>query len=339
MRDPGQRIHRGPVSQLFNNLHEDETTVIYSKTSYEKAKMVSDRVGLSLPDLYKFKCYHSSYIPFVHYNVPDSIAKVYVGFGGGTAIDIAKYLAKKNGGRCIAVPSMLSTNVFATDKVAEITPEGKETVDGVLPCDVWIDKTLLMESEEQNLCGFADVFSISTALDDWILAKDKGMDEIDVDIFQEACQTLFDAVGLVSEGYDQDKMIDRMFEILCKSGYITNDYGCGRPESGSEHILAKEIEKLTRVHHGVAVTCGIAVMGKVQPMSVVTQEIVPKALKKLGLYDIVKRDIPRDVLYKAISNVRPRLDRYTIIDYHTNLDKDFFVKNADLLIEESGLYD
>lgn len=329
MRNHGQKIRHGEL-KFFFDLLVDGCVLIYSKTSLKKS-------GLVLPD--DVKCYESSSVPFALYNTNEvKGADCYVGFGGGTAIDIAKYLAKKNNAECIAIPSMLSTNVFATDKVAEITPDGKFTVDGVLPSEIWLDNNLIMKSDEQNICGFADIFSIATALQDWMIANDKNKDTIDISIFHKAAEILFDALHTVNDKSLTMDMIDRMFKIICRAGYITNEYGNGRPESGSEHILAKEIEKQIKVHHGLAVTCGIAVMSCIQPPSFV-KSVVNHTLKDLGLYQLVKKNIPRAVLYKAISNVKPRPDRYTIIDYHTNLDKDFFVKNADLLIEESELYD
>lgn len=327
MHDRGQRIVHGVTKAFFEQL--SDSVLIYSKTSLKKS-------GATLPD--NIRCYESSSVPFALYNTNEvKGADYYVGFGGGTAIDIAKYLAKKNNAKCIAIPSMLSTNVFATDKVAEITPDGKFTVDGVLPSEIWLDNDLIMKSDEQNICGFADVFSIATALQDWMIANDKNKDTIDTDIFHRAAEILFDALHLVDGKFVTADNIYPMFSIICRAGYITDEYGNGRPESGSEHILAKEIEKQIKVHHGLAVTCGIAIMSRIQPPSFV-ESVVNHALKDLGLYQLVRKNIPRAVLYKAISSVKPRPDRYTIIDYHTNLDKDFFVKNADLLIEESELY-
>lgn len=338
MLDYGQNIVHGKVRNLFKSLFAahtpKEVVVIGSRTSFDKAY---DMVDFS--DIHCRFC-TSEQVPFEDYlyRAGQDRAEVYVGFGGGTAIDIAKYLAKKNDAQCIAIPSMLSTNVFATDKVAEITPEGKFTTLGVLPSAIWIDESLLMLSKEQNLYGFADVFSIGTALQDWLLAEEQKKDSVDMNIYQETIHIMFDAMDLV-EKYGRNIPSSSMFDVICRSGYVTNKYGSGRPESGSEHILAKEIEKLINVPHGLAVTCGIAIMTQVQPVSMVVTKLLPDTIKRLGLYDEVKRHIEKDVLYKAISNVKPRPDRYTIIDYHSNLDKDFFVNQADYLIEKSGLYD
>ena len=332
MHDWDQAMVHSNIADLFKHLDPDKTVIIYSKTSWEKAIKVGAPV--SPEDI--FICNVSKQIPYSTYDacVNKDIDTI-VGVGGGTAIDIAKYLAYKYSRRCIAVPSMLSTNVFATDKVAEITPKGKITTQGALPDEVWIDEDFLKLSMKENLYGLADAMSIGTALNDWIIAENENNEIIDHKIYGMACETLCDAL---EASITTDNLL-KLCNVIAASGYITNEYGSGRPESGSEHIVAKEIERLLPVPHAVAVTCGIATMGQLQPYSVMVRYLIPTALKRLGLYNDVKKYIKIDVLYKAISNVTARPDRYTIIDHYLKIDKAYFQKHADVIIETSGLYD
>lgn len=325
-----QNIVHSDIADLFPRLDPKTTVLICSRTAWSKAIRVNAPVSPS--DIYM--CEYSEQIPYSAYNKYTDIDTV-VGVGGGTAIDIAKYLATKYSARCIAVPSMLSTNVFATDKVAEITPKGKVTTQGTLPHEVWVDKNFLKLSMKENKYGLADAMSIGTALQDWIIAKNENNEDIDTDIFDEAWKTLMNGIHVAAGDID----ISELYDVIAASGYITNKYGSGRPESGSEHILAKEIESMVKVPHAVAVCCGIATMGQLQPNSFVVQKVIPGALRALGIYDDVKKYIEKDILYKAISSLKPRPDRYTIIDHCFKLDKDFFVNHVDQIIKVSGLYD
>lgn len=323
-----QKVVHGKIKDLLNAGY-DNVAVIASKTSFEKAR---DNLMLDMSD---FPCqvYWSESKPFSTYIPTVGNKKVYIGFGGGTAIDIAKYLAAHYGAKCIAVPTMLSTNVFATNKVAEILVDSKTTVDSVLPEEVWVDTELLKLSMKENMYGLADTFSIGTALIDWGIADNEGKEQVDKSIFEKAEEILFKGLEIT---LDDDIDLQNVYNIISASGYITNIYGSGRPESGSEHILAKEIEKQIKIPHAVAVCCGIAIMGFIQPKSLVVSKIIPDRLRKLGLYDDVKRLVPREVMVSALQNLKPRKDRFTIIDMYPN---GYFKKFAERLIEESKLYD
>ena len=334
MLEYGQKILHGRLPDLLKTL-PDNTTLITSETSEKKANTLYGRMKCDFDFIQR-----SEAVPFDRYS--PCMSDVYVGFGGGTAIDIAKYLAHKYNAKCIAIPSMLSTNVFATDKVAEIYLDkyrvNKRTINSKMPDEVWLDTELLKLSQRENMFGLVDVFSISTALHDWSVALAMGAEDVNKDIYERAL-SLLDKAGKVALNIieNEELSIEDAFEVISEAGYITNEYGSGRPESGSEHILAKQIELNVRVPHAVAVTCGIAIMKNVQEFNVFNH--VPVILKNLGMYDRVKETVKREVLYKAISDLQPRPDRYTIIDFHTKFDKEFFVKNAGYLIERSGLYD
>lgn len=263
-----------------------------------------------------------------------SNADTYIGFGGGTAIDIAKYLAKEYNARCVAIPSMLSTNAFATNKVAKVTPDNKITVDGVLPHEIWYDDEILALSKTENIYGLADAFSIYTALYDW----ETSSEPINNDIFKRAWNTYMDALEYTHKHKRSQKEI---FDILLEAGYITNDYGSGRPESGSEHIVAKEIEKLIKIPHALAVVCGISIISIIQGRPQDEIDANRRAFDIMGIMHSIRQRVPRDILEQALMNVRPRHDRETC------LNKDCFVyydkgKKLDAirqLINESRVYE
>ena len=94
-------------------------------------------------------------------------AELIIGFGGGTAIDIAKYIGNKLERYVVAIPSMLSTNVYSTDKVLMSENQKVNTLDSKLPNLIIYDENVLKLFPIENLYGFADVLTIYTASKDW----------------------------------------------------------------------------------------------------------------------------------------------------------------------------
>ena len=299
-----QRICRGSVKKLFKDEFSNNSIMIASATSLRKAysnKLFTLKDTTSRQIVWGANRNFDEYLKF-------NGADTYIGFGGGTAIDIAKFLAKENNARCIAIPSMLSTNAFATNKVAKVTSDNKITIDSVLPDEIWYDEDIVATSKTENIYGLADAFSIYTALYDW----DVSGEEIDRNIYKRAWNTYMDALEYVQKRKKSQKEI---FDILLEAGYVTNDYGTGRPESGSEHIIAKEIEKLVKVPHALAVVCGICIMSKLQNRPDKEFDENYRAFEGMGIIDAIREKISINTLVQALMNVRPRQDRVTQLDF------------------------
>lgn len=262
--------------------------------------------------------------------VPEGINVIF-GLGGGTAIDYAKYVAYKRSIKCCAIPSMLSTNVFATNKVSVFNAEEKHTENGVLPDEVLVDKALLRKSYQENLYGLIDSFSIFNALRDWKLATSHKIIPMDEDIYARAEYLLICAVDLANNIIDTG-VVDYLclFEIIRQSGYITNDYGSGRPESGSEHIMASAIEVKHTIPHALAVTLGIFIMTYYYNKSnyitghkdAVLFENLP--FERLNILDKVNEvGLQYSEVFEILKNLKPRKDKFTLVDLLEVKEQDY----------------
>lgn len=237
-----------------------------------------------------------------------------VSIGGGTATDVAKYIATTMDVPFVCIPPMLSTNAYATNKVALVVGDEKITLDAKLADEIILDEWLIEQSSLQNLYGLADVFSIHTALFDWKLAHDAIDEEVDPEIFAMAERLLLRTCEHVLHNSIEEIMSQtgELFALIGESGYITNLYGTGRPESGSEHIFAKRIEKLIDVHHGLSVSVGVILMSLLQ--NNYSDEVV-RCLQKIGVFNKARDyGLSKNILAQALRDVRPRSDRYSIID-------------------------
>ena len=294
--------------KYIENLKQNEL-IIYSPTSIEKNNIKNNQcLMVNWQDLTKNI---NKIDEFIKKN--NTISSV-VSYGGGSAIDIGKYIANKLDIDFVCIPSMLSTNSYATDKVALIKENKKMTLNAKVPDKIIIDNELLNLSKDENIYGLADVFSIYTALYDWKIAEKDILEKIDDNIYNMAEKLLKEVLEFVNnnELNDISENNIKLFQFIGTAGYITNLYGTGRPESGSEHIFAKEIERRINIPHGMSVSIGIIIMSIIQEQY---NEDVVKAIMKLRILDKIKKfNLNFKIITDILKNIKPREDRYTIIN-------------------------
>ena len=173
-------------------------------------------------------------------------------------------------------------------------------------------------SKDENIYGLADVFSIYTALYDWKIAEKDILEKIDDNIYNMAEKLFKEVLEFVNNNELKDISENniKLFQFIGTAGYITNLYGTGRPESGSEHIFAKEIERRINIPHGMSVSIGILVMGLMQDRDVLD---ILKAIKKLNVFGQVnKYGLNKEIIKKSLIDLKPREDRYSIVNRYEN---------------------
>lgn len=297
------------ISEYIDTLDKNKL-LIFSPTSIRKIKISNDKIQMeNWHSITKNKQKIDKYIESIDSRIDEIIT-----FGGGSVIDIGKYIAYKLNIKCTCIPSMLSTNSYATNKVAIIKNEKKITLNAKMPDKIIIDNMVLKLSEKENLYGLADVLSIYTALYDWKIANEDINEKIDENIYKEAEKLLKEVINFINTN-TFSKITEnnlKLYEFIGRAGYITNLYGTGRPESGSEHILAKEIESKINLPHGISVSIGIIIMSIIQNQY---NEDIAKAIMKLKILDKGKEhDLNMKIIVESLKNIKKREDRYTIIN-------------------------
>ena len=305
------------VGDFISNL-TNETLLIYSPTSLKKVNGGNEINAnlISTTELSK----NISIIGEKIKGFPNNL-KLIVALGGGSAIDIGKYISYVMNKKLIAIPSMLSTNVYSTNKVALIVNGNKTTLSAKMPDEIIIDCYFLRKSSKYNLYGLVDIFSIYTALYDWKIADNNNIEKIDKEIFNQATELLKETLLFVKNKSPKEveKNIEQIYKIVGNAGLITNIYGTGRPESGSEHILAKEIEQHIKIHHGISVSISIIIMSLIQKQP--SKEIYDILLKIGALNNLEEKGITRKFLFKILKTLKTRPDRYSIVDIYNRDDK------------------
>ena len=193
---------------------------------------------------------------------------VVVGIGGGSCVDMAKYIAWKRGCRMILVPSIISVDAPLTNTVAVRENKKVKYIGDIYPEEVIVDYDLIQQApKELNRAGACDIASIHTGLFDWKLAHERVGERYDEAIAKEARTCLEELDRNAGEVYDvTPKGIDTVVDLFRREVEFCARFGNSRPEEGSEHIVAYAIEHLTRRHfiHGDLVGLGIFLMSRLQ---------------------------------------------------------------------------
>lgn len=306
------------IYNYLNNINKN-TLFIYSPISIEKLKL--DNKQMVMENWHNIS---KNIIQIDKYIEKLNNIKEIVTFGGGSTIDIGKYIADKLNIKYTCIPSMLSTNSYATNKVALIKNGKKITLEAKMPDKIIIDSDILKLSKNENLYGLADVLSIYTALYDWKIANEDIRENIDKEIYQKAENLLNEVLEFIENNSLNEIIQDniQLFKFIGIAGYITNLYGTGRPESGSEHIMAKEIERRIEIPHGISVSLGIIIMTIMQKRSL---DRILRCMKKIKVIDKIQEyGISKEFITSCLEDLKPREDRYTIVNrcYKDKLYKD-----------------
>lgn len=240
----------------------------------------------------------------------NNISKI-VAVGASKIIDQAKYISFKLNVPLIVIPSILSTNAFSTDK-AVLGVEGKSTsVDVRAPDEVYIVYSLLdmVSPRYYNRFGLIDVLSIYTAVKDWDIAIAEKQAIVAVEYF--FAKAILEAFLNVSSELETNYY--NITKLLLQSGLVVGMYGDGRPESGSEHIIAKAIESKISCFHAHSVSFGILTVMKLQNS---WEENIALLARDIPDW---KSDYGRNILGQIEKNllyidIKSRPNRYTVLD-------------------------
>jgi glycerol dehydrogenase-like iron-containing ADH family enzyme len=191
-----------------------------------------------------------------------------IGFGGGLAIDTAKFLSWKLNRKLIQIPSIISTDAFLTHEIGVRIDNKVRYIGKAIPEQIIIDFEIIKSAPKVlNYAGTCDVLSICTALGDWKIANEKFGDDMDPKIFEKArncAQNLIDDALVIKTM--EEEGIRKLVEYLQEEIHICEEWGSARPEEGGEHHLAYCIEELSpkRYLHGALVALNILTVLRLQ---------------------------------------------------------------------------
>lgn len=191
-----------------------------------------------------------------------------IALGGGLAIDAAKYVAWKEHKRFIAIPTAISADVSVCRAVAVRDNWRVRYVGDKMPDQLIIDFDIVQSAPPHlNRGGVCDILSCYTALQDWQIAHTEAGEPIDPSTVEQTQDLLDQLYAHQQDIYDvTEKGIRFLVEGYLEEVRLCETYGSPRPEEGSEHFFAYNLEYCVQrpFLHGHIVPLGVVLMTMLQ---------------------------------------------------------------------------
>jgi glycerol-1-phosphate dehydrogenase [NAD(P)+] len=167
-----------------------------------------------------------------------------IGFGGGKALDVAKYIAFLSRLPYLSVPTSLSNDGFCSSQSSLTFGKQRRTVPSAMPFGVILDTAVCLNAPDILWhSGVGDLVSKFTAVADWKMAfhvigtpvDDFAALLSDASVFQFMGRPKRDLEGMTLLG-----------TALLLNGISMSICGSSRPASGSEHLISHALDSLSK---------------------------------------------------------------------------------------------
>lgn len=243
-----------------------------------------------------------------------------VGFGGGTALDAAKWCAWRRGLPLLLAPGILSVDAAVTNTIA-VRDGGSVVYRGFVVADrIVLDPDLVTRAPARlNRAGVGDLLSIHTGLHDWRLGASEGQIAYDVGIAAAAASVLQRVEALAPEiGAVTPVGLEGMLRAYAEVNALCLRAGHSGPEEGSEHYFGYRLEAVAgrSFVHGELIGLGTVLMATLQgndpslSLRILDRCSVDWRPAALG----VERAIVREALVGLPSFVRAHGLPYSVVD-------------------------
>lgn len=248
--------------------------------------------------------------------VGDYRVSAIIGLGGGKAIDVAKYAAKKSSKPFISFPTAPSHDGIASP-FASLKGLGEvRSVEAATPMAIFVDMEYMARSPRRLLlAGFGDLVAKFTAVLDWRLAHllhSEYYAEYAASLAIHSAKHVMSSWRRVRQASMDSYRI--VVEGLISSGVAMCIAGSTRPASGSEHLFSHALDLVAGYPalHGEQVGVGTIMMAYLHGKRWRT---IRRVLRLLGAPTSAKElGVSREKIVEALRIAhRIRPERYTIL--------------------------
>ena len=171
-------------------------------------------------------------------------ADAIIGFGGGKALDVAKYVAFLSRLPYISMPTSLSNDGFCSPQSSLTVGDRRQPLQSAIPFGVILDTAVCLNAPEILWhSGVGDLVSKLTAVIDWKMAfhaTGTPVDDFaallsDASVFQFLARPKRDLEGMTLLG-----------TALLLNGVSMSICGSSRPASGSEHLISHALDTVSK---------------------------------------------------------------------------------------------
>ncbi len=263
--------------------------LITSGTPYRK-------YGKDLVDTFDEVVYTHGTLNLAQYNKYMDKTDRVTAFGGGEAIDIAKYIGAGADAEVVAIPTILSTDAMFTDATGYREDGTVKYVPTKKPdITFWNFERMLQAPGYLNAAGCADVLSGYIAVHEW-----KEKDGYNIEVANEM-------IDLITQLDPPTNVagLRKLAQSLKREVELCEIVGNADPEEGNEHQIAYELENRLRdrnpplvLPHGVLVATGILELSGWYDE--LCYDYMETKMRDLGMYSLVGYD---DMVAEVVEEV------------------------------------
>jgi glycerol-1-phosphate dehydrogenase [NAD(P)+] len=191
-------------------------------------------------------------------------ADAIIGFGGGKALDVAKYLAFLFRLPYLAVPTSLSNDGFCSPQSSLTVGDSRRTLPSAMPFGVILDTALCLDAPEILWhSGVGDLVSKFTAVTDWKMAFHAIGTPVDDFAALLSDASVHQFLGRPKRDLEGIRLLGT---ALLLNGISMSICGSSRPVSGSEHLISHALDRVSKRPrlHGLQVGVATYLMSLLQ---------------------------------------------------------------------------
>ena len=210
-----------------------------------------------------------------------------IGFGGGKALDVAKYVAFLSKRPYLAIPTSLSNDGFCSPQSSLTIDNKRRSMPSTVPFGVIIDTEVCLQAPPLLwLSGVGDLLSKLTAVEDWKLAFHANGTEVDDFAALLSDASVYQLMSRPTRDLEGMKVLGT---ALMLNGIAMSICGSSRPASGSEHLISHALDansKRPRLH-GLQVGVATYLISLLQGNQ---SQLIANLFEKTGFWSAIAED-------------------------------------------------
>ncbi|MBF0619334.1 MAG: iron-containing alcohol dehydrogenase family protein [Candidatus Omnitrophica bacterium] len=216
-----------------------------------------------------------------------STADAIIAFGGGKALDVAKYVSFLSRVPYIAVPTALSNDGFCSPQSSLDFKGKKKSFPSVMPYGVVIDTEVCLAAPKVLwFAGIGDSVSKITAVYDWKLAYKRRGTQVDDFAALLSDSTVFQLMAKPDHDLEGMRLLAM---ALMLNGISMEVCGSSRPASGSEHLISHALDLISAKPrlHGLQVGIATYMISQLQGQGTAR---IAELFDRTGFWGAIKED-------------------------------------------------
>ena len=260
-------------------------------------------------------------------------ASAIMAFGGGKALDVAKYVAFLARLPYIAAPTILSNDGFCSPQSSLELKGKRRSFPSAMPSAVIIDTKVCLNAPRIFwLAGIGDVVSKITAIYDWKLWAKANKTVIDDFAALLSDATVFQLMAKPDHDLEGIRLLGTS---LMLNGIAMEICGSSRPASGSEHLISHALDQISKKPrlHGLQVGVASYIISLLQGQG---SERIARLFDTIGFWKAIQEDPLDKNEWLAAFRLAPTIksDYYTVLSERDRSEDFAQILNTDVRLKE-----